>query len=471
MEIVDTEEENAEIIYELAEVYFYSGNLERATCYIDGLLEANPNHPEALKLKIKLLGNEPRKRILIAKRLYDVTQKSEDLKLYLALLNKACDYESVAAFLKLPIADYCCQEIAESLYNLARYDEARELLQRQTELTEMNELLLAKICYQINDADSLKFLETKLIHSRNPEVVKFIIKLEYELMNYSKVIELSEKVSLIASPEALYHIGQAYLFKNSTLNAKKIFNLLVDKVTSPKNLFALGLSYVQAGQTTQAIEAVKNNTNYLKLMTLILNENSVSQKVLAKEFMSLADIFCQDELALFKVIEICFKHNLLKVVEGLLKFAENAKNIRYRFYEIKLMIRNKDFVEANALVNNYRDNDAFAMLYAELLDLQNDFKRLESHLDKLQNYEKDEFEQCCYYYARIFESKGEYERAIDVAEKGLDFVNNYSEMYYTLLYGLYKHIGDTRTAIECLEKASKFNPELRPKLIREAAEL
>ena len=49
MEIVDTEEENAEIIYELAEVYFYSGNLERATCYIDGLLEANPNHPEALK--------------------------------------------------------------------------------------------------------------------------------------------------------------------------------------------------------------------------------------------------------------------------------------------------------------------------------------------------------------------------------------------------------------------------------------
>lgn len=471
LEMSETPEESEEIFYELAEVYFYSGNIDRANHYVEKLLETNSTHIDALKLQIKLLANKSGKRIEIAKKLVELTQKPEDAKLYLALLNKGGHYYETLEFENSEYSDFCYQEIADAYFYTNNYQKAKEILEAQPSLTELGELLLARICYQINDEESLKVLETKLSNSKNPEVIKFIIRLEYDLMNYNKVIELSEKILVTNSAEMLYLIGQAYLFKNMTINAKKYFNILCDLIPHPKYYFALALAYIQAGQTSQAIEMVKNNTSYLKLTTLILNENSISKKVLAKEFLSIMDILSNDELALFKVIEISFKHNLLLIVENLLKITGSSQNLRYRFYALKYKIRNKNFAEADSLFQDYKNNDSFVMLYAELLDLQDNFKQLEKLLEQRESYEKDEFEQCCYYYARIFESKGEYERAIDIAQKGLDFVDNYAEMYYTLLYGLYKKMGDLRTAIECLEKASKYNPELRPKLIREAAEL
>lgn len=471
LEMFETPEESIEIFYELAEVYFYSGNIERANHYVEKIIEINPNHTDAIKLQIKLLGNKTGKRIEVAKKLFELTNKTEDMKLYLALLNKAGRYEETISYAESEFCQHCYQEIAEAFYSKDDFSKAKEILEAQDSLTEMGELLLARICYKINDEDSLRVLETKLANSKNPEVIKFIIRLEYDMMNYNKVIELSEKICLTNSAEMLYIVGQAYLFKNMTINAKKLFNILCELVPHPKYFFALALAYIQSNQTTQALEMVKNNTNYLKLITLILNENSISKRVLSKEFLSIMDILSNDELALFKVIEISFKHNLLSIVDNLLKITTSSQNLRYRFYSIKQKIRNKNFEEADRLVKNYRNNESFAMLYAELLDLQNKFKQLEALLEQRESYEKDEFEQCCYYYARIFESKGEYERAIDIAQKGLDFVNNYAEMYYTLLYGLYKRIGDLRTAIECLEKASKYNPDLRPKLVQEAAEL
>ena len=122
-------------------------------------------------------------------------------------------------------------------------------------------------------------------------------------------------------------------------------------------------------------------------------------------------------------------------------------------------------------ISKYKNNDNFALLYAELLNSQNNFSILENLLNSRKSYEKNEFEQCCYYYARIFESKGDYLKAIDIARKGLGFVNCYTERYYTLLYNLYKNIGDSTHAIDCLEKAANINPDLRPALIKENASL
>lgn len=471
LEMVESQDETVEILYELAEIHFFSGNLERSMYYVDKLLDMNAEHPEALKLQIKLFSKNPQRRMLIAQKLYKITNKLDDLKLYLALLNKAGNFAETATYFGTSSESYCCQEIAEALFHLSRFTEAKALLERQEHLTEANELLFAKVCYEINDEASLLVLESRLANSKNFEVVKFVIKLEYELMNYARVIEMASKINLFYTPELLYVVGQSYLFKKNYREAIKCFNMLCENNNDIRYKFALALAYIEGNQTCSAIEVVQNNSAYLKLVTFILNEKSISAKILSKEFMTMLEIFQNDELALYSVFELCFKRGLKSVIRALLRLPRLSRNLKYDFYSIKLLIREKAYDEAEQTVLNYRNYDAFAMLYAELLDLRNDFGSLENLLQKRESYEENEYEQCCYYYARIFESKGEYERAIDVAQKGLDFVNNYAEMYYTLLYGLYKHTGEMRTALDCLEKAARYNPELRPKLIKEAAEL
>ena len=110
LEISDSSEETAEIIYELAEVYFFSGNIERALHYTEKLLETAPEHVDALRLQIKLLSQNPDKRIQIARKLYTITQKPEDLKLYLAILNKARMYKETLSYINSDTQKLCYQE-------------------------------------------------------------------------------------------------------------------------------------------------------------------------------------------------------------------------------------------------------------------------------------------------------------------------------------------------------------------------
>ena len=97
LEMVESQDETVEILYELAEIHFFSGNLERSMYYVDKLLDMNEEHPEALKLQIKLFSKNPQRRMLIAQKLYKITNKLDDLKLYLALLNKAPKTSSLDA--------------------------------------------------------------------------------------------------------------------------------------------------------------------------------------------------------------------------------------------------------------------------------------------------------------------------------------------------------------------------------------
>ncbi len=471
LEISDSPDETTEIIYELAEVHFFSGNLERALYYTEKLLEMTPDHVDGLKLLIKLSSNDTQKRINTAGKLYTLTNKPEDLKLYLALLNKAKMYKETISYANTSIKDFCHQEFADAYFSLGEYYKAKEILDAQPHLNEICELLLAKICYAINDDNALKTIETKLSYSKNPEVIKFIIQIEFDLMNYGNVIVLSDKLNLSSSPETLYLVGIACLYKQQNLKAKKYFNILCDKINNPKYKFALAMSYVQANQTSLAIETITGNHAYLKLLTLILNEKAINSNTLSNEFMTTFELFLRDRLALFTVADICFKRKMLELANNLVKISHNPRDSRFDYYEIKLNIIKGNYEEATDKLNKYKNNDNFALLNAELLNSQNNFLSLEHLLESRKSYEKNEFEQCCYYYARIFESKGEYQRAIDIAQKGLGFVNNYTEMYYVLLYSLYKHIGDSTRAIDCLEKAANINPDLRPKLIKEGTSL
>lgn len=469
LEIVETQDETNEIIYELAEVYFLANNHERATHYLEKLLEVSPNHALALRLQIKLSGDEPTKRIFIAKKLYKLTSKPEDLRLYLALLNKAGEYEEVAGYKKTSIETNCYYEIAEALYYLKQFNSAKEILEKQNQLSEIGELLLAKICYALNDEESLALLENKFSKSKNQNVLNFVIKLEYELMNYSKVIELSRKIKPITSPEMLYIIGQAYLFKKRFSQAKKMFNRLCEIDNSPRSQFALALAYIGAKQTSLAIETVENNSEYLKLITFILNEKAISRKSLSKEFLAVKELLKNDVLALFTVIDICINRRDSKTLGELLSLIEITKNLRFNFYRIKQLILSESYETAEKILLNYRNIEPFAMLYAELLDAQNRFEELEQLLENHTTYEEYEYEQCCYYYAHILEAKCEPERAIDIALKGLEYISQFAEKYYTLLYRLYKQIGEARIALDCLEKAATYNPDLHPQVVKEAA--
>ncbi len=471
LEISDSKEETVEIMYELAEVYFFSGNIERAVHYTDKLLEILPEHINTLKLQIKLLGQNPQKRIAAAKKLYNLTNKPEDLKLYLALLNKSRLYNETLAFITPETQNYCYQEFAEAYFSTGEYTKAKELLESQPDLNEMSGLLLAKTCYILNDINALKKIEIQLADSLNPEVIKFFIQLEFDLMNYTNVINLAGKINIAAYPETLYLTGLSCFYSKQTFNAKKYFNILCEKVNNDKYKFALAMAYVQANQTSQAIETLTQSPAYLKLLTLILNEKAITKNILAKEFLTTFELYQRDYLALFTVADICFKRGLLSLARDIIKLPHNPGNLRFIYYETKLNILEKDYENAGKTLEKFKDNDNFALLYAELLNSQNNFSSLENLLDSRQTYKKNEFEQCCYYYARILEAKGEYLRAIDIAQKGLGYVNNYSEMYYTLLYKLYKHIGNSQQAIYCLEKAASLNPDLRPKLISETANL
>lgn len=468
LEYTESPEESIEILYELAEIYFFSANLERAKHYIDKLLDLNPHHTEGLRLKIKFSSNLT-ERIKIAHNLYKLTNKPEDLKLYLALLNRDGNYSEVTSYSNTSFEPFCCQEIAEAYFNLKEYEKAQKLLINQELLTEACESLLAKICYTINNEDALLKLRNKLGNSKNTEVCKYKIGLEFNLMNYSNVVHSAENLNVFNDFNLLYVIALANYYKRNFVLAKKYLNMLIEQSYEPKYRFALAMSYIKSNQTTQAIEAIKNDTAYLKLLTIILNEKSLPTKVIAKEFLSKIEILKTDEFTLFEVLDLCFKRNMLDVIKDLLKLANKSANIKYDYYSIKLLIKEGRYEQAEQNLNNYTDKDEFTMLYAELLELKNDLESLETLLNRRQSYESNEFEQCCYYYAKIFESKGEYLRAIDVAQKGLDFVTNYTEKYYLLLYNLYKKTGDMQTAVDALEKAAKYNPELRPKLIQEAA--
>ena len=229
--------------------------------------------------------------------------------------------------------------------------------------------------------------------------------LEYEFMNYSNIIKLSEKLRPIYSTQMLYIVGQAYLFKHKFYQAKKLFNRLCEIDSSPKYQFALALAYIGARQTSLAIETVQTNSKYLKLITYILNEKSISKNTLSKEFLSMKNLFENDKLALFKVLDICLKKHEIRTVEELLPVLEASRNLRKDFYKIQILIQKQEFKIAEEQLINLKKIKSFEMLLAELLDHQERFEELEKLLEQLQQYEKFEYEQCCYHYARIFEHK------------------------------------------------------------------
>ena len=91
------ENNNIEILSQLAELYYLLENNQRAINYIEKTLELNPLHIDCLKLMKKIYMNDGNyiEAQKAAVKIFNINQTKENLAIRLEILNKINDFETV----------------------------------------------------------------------------------------------------------------------------------------------------------------------------------------------------------------------------------------------------------------------------------------------------------------------------------------------------------------------------------------
>ena len=148
------ENNNIEILSQLAELYYLLKNHERAINYIEKTLELQPLNIDCLKLKEKIYisQNNYVEAQRVALTIFDLSRTAENFAKRIELLNKLKDIETVKTLENYDIAfdAEICYQFAMAYYIQEDYNKAIEYLEKSKDMSlwdEKCEILLAEVYY------------------------------------------------------------------------------------------------------------------------------------------------------------------------------------------------------------------------------------------------------------------------------------------------------------------------------------
>lgn len=434
------DENNIEILAQLAQLYKLLQNFERAIYYIEKVLDFNCQHLNSLLLleEIYLTQGELNSAKEISEKIYEIEPSSQNLAQKINILNKLQDFESVKQIEStLPkLEGEAAYEIASAHYSNYETEKALEILEKAYKKDSQNEkilLLLGKIYYDNKDFEKAKtiFVDFKNVN-QSPEVQNYLGLLELNENKFTTAVEYFSRAQNIdeKNPEYAYNVASAYFLNGWLDEAMKYFNLAV--CLDNDNIdyhFSLAYLYYQKEMYEKAL-------NELNFIYTIEQHHELSNVLRAMIIAKTGDL-------------LVAKNQLEKIIKfnEVDDFAYSAISLIYR--ELGQIDKAKDAVSKALEINP----NSLTYL-GELIEIEIDQKNYEEALKSVEKIISinDKYLYAYIYMAKISFEKNDFESLYNAAQNIIELDPNSPEGYYYNAIALFEQ-GDTNFAVESLKKS------------------
>ena len=313
LEIDDT---SSELMLEIAECYYFMGDIERALNYIEQSLQKNPAHIGSLKLlKQIFMGNKAWKDAeQTAKNIYYVSGNPNDLAEIFSLLNKQGKFQELFEYQISENNAAILYELAYAKFLLNDFEAAEKYINRSldAEYSKKSILLKGKILFKMNRLDEcIELLKTVKIDEEDAEMLNFAGLVEQYKCNYSESINYLLKAVRLQPQNDLYNYDCAstYFKMGNIQQAKKYYNLAITINPENKNYhFALANLYYSEKYYKRAMEELNYDFFEANLLKAIILYDSGYIALAKKEFKKLSAE--QPENELIKTYQLKIEENL-----------------------------------------------------------------------------------------------------------------------------------------------------------------
>lgn len=435
--LLSKENDNIEILSELADLYYLLKNNERAKHYVSKVFEIAPNHISCMNVlrNVYLSERDYKNAEKIAREIYNKTQSENDLPELLKILEIQKKYDDIVLYAENVNFEENLYIIGNAYYNLKQYDETIDIMNKilLDKTINKNEktkalVLLAKVYYEQKNMEKAKevFKKLEMSNVETAEGLNFVgldkldeLKIDEAIIYFSKAIEIDDKTA-----QYHYNMGQAYFLKGWFEEAQKCFNTAIClNPMEERYHYSLAYLFYKSGDF-EAAEAHLNPEYFDSkvLIQVIKSEKGdlASPKI---ELEKMLKEYPDNETILYSLAKIYYNLDMFKqaktMIEETLKV--NPKSFEYKTFDIRLLLKLGLLEDAEAKIKDL--------------------------INKYPNY----------YYAKVLEAelnlaKKNYDDLFDTAQELIELdINHYEGYYYNALALFEKE--DINFAIESLKKA------------------
>ncbi len=293
---LEVDNTSAELLLEIADVYFLMGETEHALNYLELVLDKNPTHIESLKLLKEIFISQKAypQAEQTAKNIFFISEEPQDLASILELLNRQKRYQDVLNF---KIKEYS----TEILYELAYAElfsnqatEAEDLINKALAEHENNQkclLLKGKILFKQNKKEACAELLNKISYDKkNTDYLNFAGLVKQYQKDYKSALYYFLEAAKICPDSAEYHYNCASTyFKSGDIKlAKKYYNMAISiEPENPNYHFALANLYYSQKQYKRAMEELESDLFEARLLKSVILYETGYLAVAKKEFETL----------------------------------------------------------------------------------------------------------------------------------------------------------------------------------------
>lgn len=469
------ENDNIEILAQLAQLYNLLDNKQRALHYVGKVLDINSNHLDCIILKknIYIEQGKIKEAEELAERIYQITSTDEALAEELSLLTQLKEFERVESF-ENEIehhSDIVLYELGKAKLLNNKTDKAIELFKIGYNKNKLNENILfnlGKIYYENKNFSEAKnmFSELKDIKPSG-EVMNYLGLFKLEEGSYSKAIEYFNKAKEFddKNSEYLYNLASAYFLQGWFKEAETVFKLTISiNPNVEKYHHSLAYLYYQTERYDMALFELDsvNKDN---------NENEFAKVVRAMIIAKQGDLIgakdsLENFITAYPLNDFAFE-SLSKIYKELSQYKEAKDSIEHALViKPDSLIYLSELVELNIILKEYDEakihieklidiNENFVTAYtasAKINYLQEDFSSL---YDNAQNIiELDENSPQGYFYnaVALFE-QGDINFAFESMKKAISLDALNAELYIKMSE-FYQKTGDIKTAFLWAKEAA-----------------
>ncbi len=479
------ENNNIEILSQLAELYYLLENNQRAINYIEKTLELNPLHIDCLKLMKKIYMNDGNyiEAQKAAVKIFNINQTKENLAIRLEILNKINDFETVKEIenkkFEFEFDEEIYYQFAVAHYQNKDYEKAIEYLEKASDLKKddkRSDILLAEVYYLNNNFEKSKELFLKYKdETENPVIMNYLGLFKLDEGKNEEAINYLQKANKLEpqNPQYAYNLGNAYYLNGWLEESVKYMNIAI--CLAPENCeyrYTQAYSYFINSEYEKSLSELNNilkiNPNYdsaiiLKALISSKTGDPVSAKVTLDKIVKNNP---QNLFAMRALSQICVDLSQIEQACKLMEKVVNEEPMLVNQTEYaNLLIENKSYGEAQEVIEKIvEDNPSYVEGY--ILQAKNyiKIKDFEGAFDSAQKIiELDSNNAQGYFYnaLALFE-QGDVNFAIESMKKAISLdVNN--AMYYVQMSEFYQKLGRNEDALAYISEAANIDESAQNK--------
>lgn len=470
--------ENLEILVQLAYLYKLLDNYERAIYYIEKVLEINPKHIDSMLLleEIYLIQGELKSAFEISEKLYEIQPTQQNLAKKINVLNKLQDFDKVKEIEKSlsEFNDEVLYEIASAYYADMDLKKSVQLLELGYAKNKKNYkiiLLLAKNYYELKEFVKSKEMFSELKKENlTPEVLNYLGLFELNDKNFNKAIEYFSKALKQDAKNAQYsyNLASAYFLNGWLDEALKYFNQAVsldydniDYHYSLAYLYYQKKMYDKASFELDFINSIEQHHSMTNVLRAMLTAKNGDLQTAKKQLETVVKNDSNDDFAYSSLSEIykelkqwdLAKESINKAI------ALNPSSLDYLSELADIEIEQKNFdkaIEVAEKIIHFNEKYVYAYILLAKIGLeQKDFDKVYDAAQEIIELDSN-CPEGYYYNALALFVQGDTSFAIESLKKSISIDLNNASLYIKMSE-LYQDLGDLKNAYDWAKEAAEID--------------